>query len=89
MDDAKLNSGFDVSEDVFASVVGMVFAGACPNNVLNGPPFDGSVARVELPKMLPEVVEVASFCPNGLLGGLEGEADWLNSALEEEGALAG
>ena len=63
MDDAKLNKGFDVSEEFRSSEVGFVVAGVCPNSVLNGPPFDGCVTEAELPKILSGVVDVVDFCP--------------------------
>ena len=55
--------------------------------VLNGPPVDGCVAGVELPEVLPGLVDIADVCPNGLSGGLKVELDWLNNEFEE-GAFA-
>jgi hypothetical protein len=89
VDDAKLSAGFEHSEDVCASIVGFLVAGACPNNVLNDPAFDVCIAGAELPKFLPGVADVAGVCPNGLVERLKTEVDWLNSEFEEEGALAG
>lgn len=89
MDGAKLKLGFNNSEDVCESVTGFTGVGVCPNNVLNGPPFEGCVAGVEVPNMLPGVVDVTGVCPNNLLEGLKAEVGLLNSELEEGGPLAG
>jgi hypothetical protein len=77
-----------ISEDVCASFVEVVFAGACPNNVANGPPLGGCVAGAVLPKVLTGASDVVGVCPNGLLEGLKAEIDGPNMELEE-GALAG
>ena len=80
--------GLGISEDVCASFVGLAVAGACPNNVPNGPPLGGCVAGAVLPKVLTGAPDVVGACPNGLLEGLKAEIDGLNIELEE-GALAG
>ena len=89
MDGGKLKVGFGISEDVCVSPEVFAFAGAIPNNVLNGPPLGGCVAGAELPKVLTGVSEVVDVCPNRLLEGLKAEMDGPNIELEEEGPLAG
>jgi hypothetical protein len=83
-----LKIGFGISEDVGASAAGFAFAGACPNNVPNGPPLGSCVAGAVLPKVLTGVSDVVGVCPNGWLEGLKAETDGPNIELEE-GALAG